>query len=234
MKAAKDSVRKRIAAITKGFPADVRRLTLANVRKLETFVDLELEQISRLIGNASAPEEPRSIAVWLAGILGFESVAPHLEVIVGGESSTSLKWEAAKALCSLRQGFELFKTLLTESEDAGSRKIAAYALGCLGDQKASQALCTVLADISEAPDVRGQAAEALGYLLDPATFECLVKGTSDAEPEVRFWSVFALGQLRDARARNLLERIESTDNGLVEGWGTIAEEAREALAHLDK
>ena len=49
---------------------------------------------------------------------------------------------------------------------------------------------------------------------------------------MRYWAVFALGQLGDERAVPLLTRIAKEDRATVEGWGSVADEAQAALEEI--
>jgi hypothetical protein len=56
----------------------------------------------------------------------------------------------------------------------------------------------------------------------------LISGLDDPKPEVRFWSIFALGSPENV---DLLPRLENlaTDAALVPGWWTVGQEARWAM-----
>jgi HEAT repeat protein len=102
------------------------------------------------------------------------------------------------------------------------------------DTESVALLAEVLSGRKEPIEVRGQVAEALGYIGDPRAFAALAKAALDQSAEIRFWSVFALGTLGDERARPILERLERDDLAIVEGWGTVADEAALALEELTK
>jgi HEAT repeat protein len=60
----------------------------------------------------------------------------------------------------------------------------------------------------------------------------LLKALEDETPEVRFWSVFALGLLGDIRAVPRLEHLAAQDHEVVDGWWEVSREAEESLALL--
>jgi HEAT repeat protein len=97
-------------------------------------------------------------------------------------------------------------------------------------------------DPTESPDIRGQAAEALGPSVvargkagrvrqnDARSLarDALLRGLDDPEPEVRFWSIFALASPENEW---LLPKLESMvgDRALVPGWWTVGREAGWAI-----
>lgn len=131
--------------------------------------------------------------------------------------------------------------------DRWVRERAAYVLSfCYpvspdSNEWVSKALLALYRNEGEHPRVRAQAAEGLANtmtmerrwkpLYRPAVSALLV-GLKDESPQVRFWSVFALWQMRAREALPELERLAATDNALCPGWWTIAEEASDAIASL--
>ena len=220
------------SAIAK-LPEELRGPALRDLAGLEHHGVLDGEGLARLVAGASEPARLRAIGAWAMGLLQDPTFSPHLEdIIQRQDTSEALLWEATKALCKLGRGAAMFRRLLLEGHTAQVRKAAAYALGCFQDQGATADLCRVLKSASEEPSVRGQAAEALGYLRDHSAFSSLLEAASDPSPEVRFWTAFALGQLGDRRAEPVLDRLSQGDSAHVEGWGTVAEEAGRALEEL--
>ena len=63
-------------------------------------------------------------------------------------------------------------------------------------------------------------------------FGVFIEALQAPEPEVRFWSAFALGQLRDRGALPALERLATTDRAVVPGWWAVTEEARDAITAI--
>jgi hypothetical protein len=101
-------------------------------------------------------------------------------------------------------------------------------------------IVAILSDRTEAPGVRGQAAEALAShvkrdLRSPrarARHErahgALVAGLDDPEPEVRFWSIFALASPENVDLLPRLKRL-ARDRARLPGWWTVGQEARWAM-----
>jgi len=223
----------RLRSAVEELPGALKGPALNDVAELEGHGVVDAESLIRVVRSVSEPDHLRAIGAWAVGVLREAAMAPHLEeVIQRAETPEALLWEATKALCRLGRGVEIFRRLLLDGPTVQARKASAYALGCLVDQEATAGLCRVLDSSTEESSVRGQAAEALGYLGDHSAYSHLIEAASDPSAEVRYWAVFALGQLGDHRAEPLLDRLRKEDSGQLQGWGTVAEEAARALEAL--
>jgi HEAT repeat protein len=122
----------------------------------------------------------------------------------------------------------------------GQRRIAAmYGLSLLMDDRLLPLFLDVLRDVHEPTDVRAQAAEAVGTLLDVGdrrlkrhreAVDALLPLVDDRDVEVRFWSVYALGMVRARRAVPALERLARNDSAQSRSmWWSVSEEAKDAL-----
>jgi HEAT repeat protein len=127
---------------------------------------------------------------------------------------------------------------LCSSRDCEKRVVAAYALGFFHDRRAAKPLIHVLRNRRASPRLRGQAAETLGYLFmsraDRLAFSALREGIEDPSPEVRFWSVFALGQMGNPKAIQALTKISREDKVTLPGWWSVAKEAKAAIRQIRK
>jgi HEAT repeat protein len=162
------------------------------------------------------------------------SIAALLDAVA--DADAVVRWEAAKALTALgdKRAVPPLIALMQGTGESGQRTAAAYVLGWLYDARAVVPLVHVLRNTQEAPELRGQAAEALAYIGNRRAVPALLVALEDPSPEVRLWSAFALGELRDQRAVSPLERLAATDTAPVPGWWTVGEEAREALKRLEE
>jgi HEAT repeat protein len=118
--------------------------------------------------------------------------------------------------------------------DAGLRKWAVYMLGFVGEGRDLDLLLTALDD--EDLDVRCHAAEAIGHLMSfrrnrRKAIPRLLQLLDDAEPELRFWSIFAIASIGDEREVPALERLLD-DRALVKGWWSVRREARWAIDRI--
>jgi len=112
---------------------------------------------------------------------------------------------------------------------AATRARLVDALAYPGLQEATGVLRSVLRDTSEAPSVRGVAAESLGRLGSPEALDDLLAALSDPEPEIRFFAAYALGLLGSRDALDALSRVAGEDEASLAGFGSVADEAREAI-----
>ena len=149
------------------------------------------------------------------------------------------RWAAASELAraSDERALRRVERVLEGRGSEQGRAAAAYVLGFSGDSAFADVLARRLADPNESVVVRAHAAEALGHLLQyqPVLAEirtAIVTSLTDAEPEVRFWSAFAVGALTLQESRPRLERLLA-DESFIEGWWTVRQEAEWALRCLD-
>jgi len=169
-------------------------------------------------------------------VIGFKRRRLVRDLVDGDEVR---RWEAATALSSVPDArtVRTVERVLQSDRDEGPRAAAAYVLGFSGGPEAAHLLARTLADRDESVVVRAYAAEALGHLLQHEMVLAEVRaailgGLRDAAPEVRFWCAFAAGVLGLQESRLHLERLGS-DHETVDGWWSVAEEARWALRVLD-
>jgi HEAT repeat protein/beta-lactamase regulating signal transducer with metallopeptidase domain len=141
--------------------------------------------------------------------------------------------DAALALADSASVRALMRAL-TQDDDEGVRRAAAWALGQLEDRAATTALSTALtADISI--EVRRTAAWALGQIEDPAAVSALGQALSDADAEVRHTALWALGQIESPEAIPELTRAlddPEADVRKTAAWALGQIESPEAVGPL--
>ena len=161
----------------------------------------------------------------------------------GGDPKLSPEW-AAEALRKSTAGARRLTEIIRSSEPSRIRRAAVYGF-VFG--KATQAelelLLSIFADADEDPNVRGQAAEALGpriaasqqraraSKLAALASAAFVRGLEDPAPVVRFWSIFALAQPGNDWAIAKLARLKK-DKTLVPGLWRISQEAAWAISWI--
>lgn len=153
----------------------------------------------------------------------------------------ALRVEAAQKLATDPFAFDDLRELLRNESNENTRHAITFALSWHKDLRSWPILLDLLSDEKESPKVRGQAAEGLAYKFHHkrkgtpghlAAIKTLTACLESPWPEVRYFSVFALGESGEPEIMpKLIEMLEDHANphGFV---GTIADEAREALAKL--
>jgi HEAT repeat protein len=225
-------LKERVLGFIEGAPEEARRAMLSDLRRLEAEEPLSVDSLIGVLSDDTRPPQLRSASAWIIGVAGDATAAASLVEQLRDEAPSELVWEVTKALCNLGHGGDILRRLVREAANPVLRQAAAYGLGRIRDEESVGILCEVVASPNETPAVRGQAAESLAYLSDARALTTLLQAVQDPGPEVRFWSVFALGHLRERRAIPALEKMAATDHAIVEGWGSVSEEAREALRQL--
>jgi HEAT repeat protein len=202
-------------------------------------------------------DETAGRACWALGHLGDE---PHSEEVLELlESDRPGLWMQSAATLSMLESKYATQRLIALVRDGAAppaqRTAAAYALAFAGDVHADphhaepirQAFTDLLGDAGEPPALRAQAAEGLANMLggcgsDPARDEqaardeagrLLQAALADADPEVRFWSAFALGSLAYAPALPALRELAARDRAHLDGWWTVGEEASDAVDRIE-
>lgn len=186
----------------------------------------------QLVQNRAADKEIRLTACWILARLPNKRAARILLAILkDGEEVQEIRQAAAISLGLLgsKRVTKSLMSLLSEEKDSEIRESIVYALGFIGDKRAVDAVINVLGDRDEAARVRGQAAEVLAYLRDRQAVEPLLVTLEEESVEIRFWAVFALGELGDRRALPRLERLAASDECVLPGWWAINIEAASAI-----
>lgn len=173
------------------------------------------------------------VACWIISRLGDEKAIPILISALKYEDF-QLRSASARALGELnvKESVEnLISTLIIEKDNEVSEAIV-YALGLLGDKSAFDVLVSILKNRSREPKIRGLVAEALADLKDRRAVVPLIEVLNDVSVEVRFWAIFSLGELGDEQALPELQKLVSTDTGVLSDWGSIKEEAFAAIHRI--
>ena len=146
-------------------------------------------------------------------------------------------WEGARTLVRLDAN-EAAAHLIDLAKTPGphDRRIAAlWTLGFLRTLSATEPLLAILNSKLESPAVRAQAAESLGYIGDSekasAIRPSLVNNIRDSNPDVVYWSAFALRTIGDMSVVPTLEQL-ATSQAVTSNGESVATEAKEAIAQI--
>jgi HEAT repeat protein len=215
-------------------PLSRRKIKKHLVRLLSLGVD-SLESLIAILMDRATEDDIRLSICWILGQLGDKRATTALLKVFSGQN-ISLSLEAAKSLGMLkskRAAPVLIKELI-KGENIDKRAASAYALGVLLDERAIDPLVTVLKNKNDSPKVRGATAEALIWFgkKRKRVVDALINGLEDTSVEVRFWSAFALGELKVRRAANKLEKLAANDDEILPGWWSVSKEASDALDRI--
>lgn len=198
----------------------------------------DVGQLIEVLRDTEISPSIRQAAAWLLGRVGSAKDVPHLAFVLYEDNETLV----VETLLSL--GLIGGKRAVTYLRDFTSKKhlntirgVAIYALGSIGDIQVIPVLLSILEDEEEPSILRGSAAEALHrYLpfLETARHmkRAVINALHDPSPEVRLWSVYATAELHVYEALPLLHQLIADDTAVVQGWGSIADEAKQAVNRL--
>jgi HEAT repeat protein len=151
------------------------------------------------------------------------------------DSRPAIRAAAARSLATSRSKYALSALLKTMGDPTAEvRKAAIYGVGLSGNRRALAPLISMLNNEDQPASVRGMAAEALGNLADQRAVKPLIAALDDKSPEVRFFSIFALGEIGAREAVASLSRVMKSDRGVLPGYGSLAEEAATVLRRIGR
>ena len=194
-----------------------------------------IAQLWDFVKALGSDETLRTIGIWfLTKLPTSESMAEDPIPLIR-DPSPAVRGAAIEALGKLgnRDCVPLLISRLKADPFVEVKKMAAYALGLIGDARALGPLCTIAEATQEPEALRGMATEALGNLGEVAAAPTLYKLAMDTSSEVQYWSIYALGELPLsgkglAQARLPLEELTTSSAG------RVREQAFETLSRLQE
>lgn len=207
--------------------ADRLRLLSAGISSVAQLVDL--------VKSSTAEAALRVIGIWFLDKL--PPAEPTLLALTSllQDPAPALRRAAIESIGKLgQQSFVPLLIRILQTDPALEvRKMAAYALGLIGDPRALEALCTAVAGVDEPVPLRGMAAEALGNLGEVGAASCLCRALSEPSSEIQYWAAYALGELalsgpEAKKVRDALERLVANSSDRVK------EQAQETLSRLER
>lgn len=176
----------------------------------------------------------RRAAVWLLGRFEFAPVGPVLQSLAKDEGEvTEIRAEAVRACGRLGASWLSPLVYLSDSAAYSIAEATIYSVGtyAMGEPWGPQLVAGLIKKPLEQDSLRALAVDLLGSAPPdaPGVRDTALAALYDASAEVRFFAINTVGQLGmvdDARDR-LVEL--SHDRSLVDGWGSISDEARQVL-----
>lgn len=225
----------KLSRIIEMSPPNMRSKIKKDLITLSSYGVNSFESLLSILGDKNVKENVRMLACWLLGQIGDKrAVGAILKAFK--QQNIYISLEAAKSL-GILESKRATKSLIEAMLTAGNiekRVASAYALGLLCDKRGIKPLVSILGDKDAPPQVRAQSAEALTYFNNKSrdVIKVIMLGLQDPSAEVRFWSIFALGELKVKKAIRELERVAATDNTILPGWWSVGEEASNALKKI--
>ena len=195
-----------------------------------------VDSFERLVGLLAHSEEViRNSAIEVLGRLedpaGIQPLLQHLVrsdlgrgEVLGVGASLGLGTTLSESV------IEQLRFLADTHPNPAVTEAAIYALGWQGRNSAGVGwtLRTILRNDKLSDTVRAQAAESLGLLADQTALEDLLACLTDSSPDVRFWVVYALGELGDPSVLRPLEALLE-DESQVRYLHSVGEEAQRVI-----
>jgi len=205
---------------------------------ISALVKLKGQEVAGPLIALLAERDTRTNAMVL-GALARIHAPEAAEAIIGvlADPSNRVRSQACKLLAGYanRKAVEPLCRIVTSDKDPGVRRVAAFALGRIGDIRAMDSLIKVIPTDKD-PDgaaksntnhlsrmttkekaelykleARLQAMTALGMIGGPKAAEALFRATKHSQPRVRGMAIELLAELGDKRAADLA--IEGLSNG---------------------
>jgi HEAT repeat protein len=220
------------------------------IKRLRALKLSHREQLIQLALDARSPIKRRSEAIYLLGLLsdldklgGQERAFVPLLIKVMKEDIPLIAWSAAVALAQIGDwsAVDKLRRIAKNNNAEETRRAAIYALGRLGDPRATPVLVRVLENPREPTRLRAEAAEALatcGYSSKRA-IAALTRALRVRSVQIRFFSAYALGICArmggpvGEQAVNGLQRLLK-DASVLPQFGSVAKEAAKSFRAIEK
>jgi len=193
-----------------------------------------IDELVALVRNRRTPKTLRASAAWLLGLLRERAAVPALLLAMTESRDPLMVCETMKALSSIRDKGSvrrLIELLRSKGRRVAVRMGAAYALGFIGDRRATSALISVLQDVRANARLRDQVADSLGVLKGSRGIVPLMVALHDPSPAVRASAANSLGNIRAVCALSELKTL--TRKG-TEPDPLVRRVARWAVARLEE
>ena len=153
-------------------------------------------------------------------------------------------FEAAKKIANRtlsQKDIDILARIAFNGNEVHNMESATYALSWVENGDLALSVLIHLLSTSDIHEsVRGQAAEGIGIikpskrnkhrqLAESTLINCL----NDPSPVVRFWSCYAVGQLKMNKALSILHELKSNDHEICPNWWYISEEAEDAIEWIN-
>ena len=227
------------------FVRTLERYRAEHADRLPFLIDSPPANVFELLDRLPSLEgEALTTALHFVGDLKDRRAAPALiELLESCDAAHAEPLAHVVATIGGRRACPALLRVLSRTDDPQRRWAALYALTWLMDQRAFPALLGLFQARDEPARLRAQATEALTYLLGDmppgdvrwrAACEAFLIGLEDADVDVRFWCVYALGTMRARAALPKLRELAAHDQSTLPTSGSsIRDEAADAVRVIE-
>lgn len=198
------------------------------------FRDISISALEGILGSR-ADASVRATACWILGRSAPAASTAVLRLALR-DRHAQVRAVAARAIAergdTRAEDVAVLAIMALRDPHSFVRRAATFALGMSGLSAALRPLVRILRDPTQSALIRGTAAEALADLHDSHALVPLMRGARVSSPSVRFWSIYALGELGTPAVLPMLAEIARTDRARVARWGSLAAAARRAEARV--
>lgn len=194
-----------------------------------------------ILADPGVAPEARAGACWVLGNYQRtkQPAGALAALVVDGTEPPSLRVEAARAIASLgaREAYEaLVEVLADPAEEPRVREPVAEALGATMEETAVEPLLATLLDRTTDDGVRAACARALAHHDVADLAEAMFAGVGERDARLRFWCLFALGELATRSAADAGEVMETAeavgqhDDRVIRGFWSVRRQAHDVSA----
>lgn len=230
-----DQFRKKLESIVNQVMPDGRARVQSEINSVLEMGASSYDDLLVILDKQEANVRILETICWILARYENENASTALIDVLLNSQETSLREEAARSLGTLGSRISVPSLLdrLLNDKSSSVRSASAYSLGLLGENETIPHLLRVLENPEESPEVRGSVADALSCQFgNDKVINALINTLKDDSIEVRFWSAFTLGQIGNENALPELERLAATDSQVLERWGSIKDEANQAIKYI--
>ncbi len=186
-----------------------------------------------LLLDEHAPASHRVACAWfISRLRAPRALTTLLEALKA--SDPVVRASAALELGTLGSTSAVQVLIAAAEQDASGavRTQALLSLSCLATPDLVHRILQIARRSTEPAVVRGAAIEALSSMAALETVPELALLLNDPEPEVRYWTIFTLGQLQDRSVLPRLRDLQDSETASFHGT-LLADEARLAIENLE-
>lgn len=226
-------LKRALALIGRATASQHRRAIKSDIQRLDDRGVRSLRDLRNVLQTANADPQTRTASCWVIGRLRPSGWIRLLGAIVKTDPHPGVVHAATQQLLQRDTNtvHRVFRDALIDGKEPVNRASAAWALGYLHAESATDLLMDVASQLSEAIEVRAEAVEALGYMSKSSPVDALILLLTDKHGLIRCEAAFSLGNLADPRALPFLKSLAKDDTPCA-NLGRVSEVAAQASQRI--